>query len=257
MAFGASVLVNGGFLFAVAGLSPHRPPLPPETPVFEVTLDSLLVSRDAKAPTPTPTPTPSPEPQPPQNTAQPAPAPPVARPEPALPSAQTPPAADRPSPRDPAPTATAQPSPSASPLGAQAARGEATGAKATSGATVPPTASQPSSSSAPPARSAATATGRHSAAYAALLRRHLEGFKVYPAQARRRRQEGGVTLAFVIDRQGRVLSSQVIRSSGNPLLDQAALAMLEAAQPLPRPPSDLGGDRLSLTYETAFSLTES
>lgn len=103
----------------------------------------------------------------------------------------------------------------------------------------------------------ATASGgsKHAASYAARVRAHIESFKVYPPQARRRHQTGMVGLTFTIDRQGRVLSAQVTTSSGNPLLDQAALDMLSAAQPLPKPPSDLPGESLRMTFAAEFGLT--
>lgn len=103
----------------------------------------------------------------------------------------------------------------------------------------------------------ATASGgsKHAASYAARVRAHIESFKVYPPQARRRHQTGVVGLSFTIDRQGRVLSAQITTSSGNPVLDQAALDMLSAAQPLPKPPSDLAGENLRMTSSAEFGLT--
>lgn len=88
------------------------------------------------------------------------------------------------------------------------------------------------------------------------MRAHIEGFKVYPPQARRRHQTGMVSFSFTIDRQGRILSARITKSSGIPALDQAALDMLSAAQPLPKPPSDLAGDSLRMNSVVEFGLTE-
>ena len=103
----------------------------------------------------------------------------------------------------------------------------------------------------------ASGDSKHAAAsYAARVRAHIESFKVYPPQARRRHQTGLVSFTFTVDRQGRVLSAHVTKSSGNPALDQAALDMLNAAQPLPKPPSDLPGNTLGMTSLAEFGLTK-
>jgi protein TonB len=123
-----------------------------------------------------------------------------------------------------------------------------------------PPAAKPDATPAAPAQTqtqTATASGgsKHAASYTARVRAHIESFKVYPPQARRRHQTGVVGLSFTIDRQGRVLSAQITTSSGNPVLDQAALDMLSAAQPLPKPPSDLAGENLRMTSSAEFGLT--
>ena len=57
-----------------------------------------------------------------------------------------------------------------------------------------------------------------------------------------------------MDRSGRVLSSRIDRSSGRPLLDREALAMLDRAQPLPPPPDDVPGATLELVTPVEFFL---
>lgn len=120
-----------------------------------------------------------------------------------------------------------------------------------------PVASRPTTTQTQTQPQTATASGgsKHAASYAARVRAHIESFKIYPPQARRRHQTGMVGLIFTIDRQGRVLSAQVTTSSGNPVLDQAALDMLFAAQPVPKPPSDLPGESLRMTTVAEFGLT--
>jgi protein TonB len=72
-----------------------------------------------------------------------------------------------------------------------------------------------------PAQTPAPSGGsKRAASYAAKVRAHIESFKVYPPQARRRHQTGMVGFSFTIDRQGRVLSARITRSSGVPALDQ-------------------------------------
>jgi protein TonB len=45
-------------------------------------------------------------------------------------------------------------------------------------------------------------------------------------------------LHFVMDAQGRVLTAEIAKSSGRPVLDHEALALVERAQPLPALPAD-------------------
>ena len=59
---------------------------------------------------------------------------------------------------------------------------------------------------------------------------------------------------FSLDRQGRVIESRVVRSSGATSLDEEALALLRRAQPFPAPPRELAGDHVDLTVAIRFNL---
>jgi TonB family protein len=87
-----------------------------------------------------------------------------------------------------------------------------------------------------------------------LLLARLEASKQYPQIAQSRRQQGVVMLHFIIDREGRVLSAEIRKSSGYPLLDQESLDMIQRAQPLPRPPAEIPGDPVDLVVPVEFSL---
>src|SRR5262245_46333321 len=66
--------------------------------------------------------------------------------------------------------------------------------------------------------------------------RQLESKKQYPAAARLRREQGAVLILFRLDRQGRLISSRIVRGSGSATLDNAGLALVSQAQPFPPPP---------------------
>jgi periplasmic protein TonB len=96
---------------------------------------------------------------------------------------------------------------------------------------------------------------------AALLRRweselvaHIERFKRYPAEARARGDHGMARVAFTIDRNGRVLGSRVVQSSGSQQLDEESLALLTRAQPMPRPPSRATIADLSFVVPVRFNI---
>jgi len=67
----------------------------------------------------------------------------------------------------------------------------------------------------------------------------IDQSKVYPESAKARNEGGLVNLTFSVDRQGRITSSRIIRSSGSATLDKEALDMLRRAQPLPSPPTEV------------------
>ena len=75
-----------------------------------------------------------------------------------------------------------------------------------------------------------------SASYAALVMSKINAAKFYPAAARSSGVTGIVGVQFAINALGKVASAHVIRSSGNEILDQAALDILRSLE-LPPPPS--------------------
>ncbi len=68
------------------------------------------------------------------------------------------------------------------------------------------------------------------------LMAHLERRKRYPAGARQRREEGTAHVRFAIDDGGNVRSVELVRSSGHPELDEAVVALVRRASPVPAPP---------------------
>ncbi|WP_332766490.1 energy transducer TonB [Phenylobacterium sp.] len=90
--------------------------------------------------------------------------------------------------------------------------------------------------------------------YAAQLRAWLEAHKTYPKRARMRREEGIVEVAFAVDRQGRLLTGDVVRSSGHASLDAEAMAMLDRSNPFPGAPHSVRGERIEVSTPVEFSL---
>jgi periplasmic protein TonB len=82
----------------------------------------------------------------------------------------------------------------------------------------------------------------------------LERYKRYPPEAQSRGEHGVAQIFFTLDRNGRVLNSRVVQSSGAAALDAEALALLQRAQPFPAPPVELPGAQVNLTVPIRFNL---
>jgi protein TonB len=108
-----------------------------------------------------------------------------------------------------------------------------------------------------PAAGIADGTGASSAqmTYAARLLSHLNRYKrrIAPPGVKRG-QVMVVSLAFSIDRAGRVLSWAVTKSSGIEAVDKEARGILERAQPLPPMPNELPQAQLDLILPLEFTL---
>lgn len=81
------------------------------------------------------------------------------------------------------------------------------------------------------AQVAASAQARE--AYRQRLRALIEELKQYPMGARLLGQEGTVTLEVAINRQGEVVSVELVEGSGSPHLDRAARTALESLHRAP------------------------
>ena len=64
-------------------------------------------------------------------------------------------------------------------------------------------------------------------------------------------------MTFTVNAQGTVVSNSLATSSGTLSLDREAVAVLERAQPLPRPPAEiLEGGFFKVKMPITFDLTE-
>lgn len=96
-------------------------------------------------------------------------------------------------------------------------------------------------------------TGNASDFYAA-LKAWLNQHKEYPAELKKQKKQGVVVLEFSINKNGEVMTAIVQKSSGVPLMDQAALDMLAKANPVPPLPDSMNRDRVSLRMPIEYSL---
>ena len=87
-----------------------------------------------------------------------------------------------------------------------------------------------------------------------LLFKQLQRCKTYPSGARARNEQGVVTLAFTLNRDGRVVSSQIVTSSGYPDIDAEVFAMIKCAQPLPAFPASMTQAQQDFSAPFRFSL---
>ena len=83
---------------------------------------------------------------------------------------------------------------------------------------------------------------------------HLDRYKRYPDAARAQHQEGTALLSFGMNRDGRVLTYYLVRSSGCRELDDAVLAMIERASPLPPAPAGLNEQVVQLVVPVRFRM---
>jgi protein TonB len=82
----------------------------------------------------------------------------------------------------------------------------------------------------------------------------IERHKGYPAAAQARHETGVVQIAFTIDRQGKVITSRIARSSRSAALDQETIDTLRRAQPFPLPPANMPGDTFEFTVPIRFKV---
>jgi protein TonB len=99
------------------------------------------------------------------------------------------------------------------------------------------------------APSSGTASAASIASWRGTVVAHLNRHKRYPGGGAR----GTSSVAFTIDRSGRVISARLIRSSGSGQLDQEAVSLARRASPVPAPPPNIAGRSIVLTVPIRFS----
>ncbi|MGA7996099.1 MAG: energy transducer TonB [Bradyrhizobium sp.] len=79
---------------------------------------------------------------------------------------------------------------------------------------------------------------------------HLDKHKRYPAE--RSLKSAEILISFALDRMGHVLSTTIVKGSGDVAFDQAALAMVRKSDPVPPPPPAVADEGLSFTLPVIF-----
>jgi periplasmic protein TonB len=117
----------------------------------------------------------------------------------------------------------------------------------------------PSSEAVPEgARSVAPAQGtgmsaqRLRATWQKQLVAHLDRHKRYPAD--RSQKSAEIVVSFVLDRMGHVLSTSIVKGSGDAAFDEAALAMVRRSDPVPQPPPAVADEGLNFTLPVIFKV---
>jgi TonB family protein len=81
---------------------------------------------------------------------------------------------------------------------------------------------------------------------------HLDRHKRYPAE--RSQKSAEILVSFALDRMGHVLSTTIVKGSGDAAFDQAALAMVRRSDPVPPPPPLVADEGLNFTLPVIFKV---
>lgn len=90
--------------------------------------------------------------------------------------------------------------------------------------------------------------------YLERLKEKIERVWQYPPQAAERGIYGDLYIRFTIDKKGRLVSVQLLRTSGYRMLDEAAIKALRDAQPFWPLPDDWQKDALTITGHFIYTL---
>ncbi|USI73657.1 energy transducer TonB [Sphingomonas morindae] len=153
----------------------------------------------------------------------------------------------------PAPVAQPAPAQAAATTGAPPAFSSGPAREPGAPATAPPAVAPETGTAAAQDGAAAQADAAEAAWLARLLGR-LQQFRRYPRAAESAGQQGVVTVAILVSREGSVLGVELRRPSGYPLLDMEALATVRRAAPLPPPDAAIRGDPVRVEVPVRFSL---
>jgi protein TonB len=79
---------------------------------------------------------------------------------------------------------------------------------------------------------------------------YLDKHKRYPAE--RSQKSAEIVIGFALDRMGHILSTTIVKGSGDDAFDQAALAMVKRSDPVPPPPPLVADEGLNFTLPVIF-----
>jgi periplasmic protein TonB len=101
-----------------------------------------------------------------------------------------------------------------------------------------------------PSPGTAESARRERATWQKELAAHFNKFKRYPGDRKTPRAE--VVVSFELDRVGHVISKHIVKGSGDAAFDDAALDMLQRADPVPAPPPLVADDGLLFSQPVVF-----
>jgi TonB family protein len=101
-----------------------------------------------------------------------------------------------------------------------------------------------------PAQGTGESARRMRATWQKELIAHLDKHKRYPAERSQKTAE--ILVSFALDRMGHVLSTSIVKGSGDKAFDEAALAMVRRSDPVPQPPPRVADEGLTFTLPVIF-----
>src|SRR4030088_383370 len=103
-----------------------------------------------------------------------------------------------------------------------------------------------------PAQGTGESARRMRATWQKELIAHLDKHKRYPAA--RSQKSAEIVVGFALDRMGHVLSTSIVKGSGDAAFDEAALAMVRRSDPVPVPPPLVADEGLNFTLPVIFKV---
>jgi len=103
-----------------------------------------------------------------------------------------------------------------------------------------------------PAQGTGESAQRMRATWQKELIAHLDKHKRYPAA--RSQKSAEIVIGFALDRMGHVLSTSIVKGSGDAAFDEAALAMVRRSDPVPQPPPLVADEGLNFTLPVIFRI---
>jgi protein TonB len=103
-----------------------------------------------------------------------------------------------------------------------------------------------------PAQGTGASAQRLRATWQKELIAHLDRHKRYPTD--RSQKSAEIVVGFALDRMGHVLSTRIVKGSGDAAFDEAALAMVRRSDPVPQPPPAVADEGLNFTLPVIFRI---
>jgi protein TonB len=103
-----------------------------------------------------------------------------------------------------------------------------------------------------PAQGTGASAQRLRATWQKELIAHLDRHKRYPTD--RSQKSAEIVVSFALDRMGHVLSTRIVKGSGDAAFDEAALAMVRRSDPVPQPPPAVADEGLNFTLPVIFRI---